>query len=156
MSDIVIAFYSRTGVTRAVAHKLAALLGADVEAIEESASRSGPIGWLRAGRDAMLSRSGELTSRHSLSGRRAAVLGMPVWAACPPPAIRAYLEAVDVSEVKVFAFCTYDGAGAKKLLDNLAESVPGGLAGSLALKKPAKNPDLDAKLEDFAEQIRPA
>jgi hypothetical protein len=65
------------------------------------------------------------------------------------------VEAVALEGRKVFAFCTYDG-GPGKTMEVLEEIVPGGLAGSLGLKKPAKDDDLDAKLQAFADTIKAA
>ena len=155
MSEIVVAYYSRTGKTRAVAQKLAELLGADLEEITEKKDRSGVAGWLTAGGDTVLGKPAELTSRHSLQGRKVVVIGMPVWAFAPPPAIRAYVAAVDLSGVKVAGFATMDGSGADRALDALAEIVPGGLVERLGLKKPrGDDPKLIAQLADWAQRIK--
>ncbi|HUT58333.1 MAG TPA: hypothetical protein VNA25_10840, partial [Phycisphaerae bacterium] len=87
--------------------------------------------------------------------RQTLVDGTPVWAGGPTPAVRAYLGAADLEGKRVCAFCTFDG-GEGKTLAKLAALVPGGLVETLALKKPAKDADLDAKLADFAERIRGA
>ena len=54
MNSPLVVYYSRTGNTRKLAKIIAEKLKADIEEIEDSTSRSGPLGWLRAGRDAGL------------------------------------------------------------------------------------------------------
>ena len=153
MKEIVIAYYSRTGVTRKVAGQLAALLDADLEEIREAKDRSGLLGWLSAAMDSTLKREAELTSVHNAEGRRTVVIGMPVWGFKPPPAVRSYLKKVNLAGKKVCAFCTFDGSGGDRTLDAVADLVPGGLAARLPLKKPAANPNLAAILKEWAKQV---
>jgi flavodoxin len=155
MSDIVVAYYSRTGKTRQLARELAEMLGADAEEIIDHKNRSGPIGFVVACRDAATRRSTELDSHHTLQGHKVLVIAMPVWAFAIPPAIRAYVAQVDLAGVKVCALCTYDGSGEEKAFASLAELIPGGLAQTLALKKSKPGePELTARLKEWAEAIR--
>lgn len=157
MNEIVVAYYSRTGKTKAVAVHLARMLGADLEEITEATSRSGAKGYLLAGRDAMLNRPATLTSSHDLSGRKIVVLGMPVWAFASPPAIRAFVRKYDLSGKSISAFATMEGSGGGRTLEGLAKMLPGGLTCQLALKKPrGDDPMLLSQLQELAEQIRSA
>jgi flavodoxin len=155
MKPIVVIYYSRTGKTRAVATKLAAALDADIEELTEKADRSGVVGWFKGGLDATLGRPADLTSTHDLSGRTTVILGYPVWAFAPPPAMRQFVTTHDLAGKKVCAFCTYEGSGAEKSLDRLAELVPGGLAVRLEFKKvKPDDPALDEKVAEAAENIK--
>jgi flavodoxin len=157
MSDILVVYYSRSGKTRLVAQKLAEILAADLEEITEKTDRSGPMGYLLAGRDTVLNHPAELTSRHSVEGKKVVVIGMPVWAFAPPPAIRAYLSAVDLTGKKVCGFATMDGSGADHTLKKLAQLVPGGLAERLPLKRPRPDdPTLILTLTQWAARIKAA
>jgi flavodoxin len=153
VEQVVVVYYSRTGKTRAVAERLAELLSAEIEEIRETRSREGIRGALSGGWQAFRKRSSQLASKHFTAGRAAVVLGMPVWAGGPPPAVRAYVEHADLTGRDVFVFYTHDG-GPGGIVEKLEAIVPGGLSGTLGLKKPAKDADLDAKLTAFAEQIR--
>jgi flavodoxin len=153
MKPIVVAYYSRIDVTREVAEQLAKLLDADLDEILEAKDRSGVLGWLGAGTDSTLKREADLISEHGVEGRKTVVIGMPVWGLKPPPAVRSYLERVDLTGKKVCAFCTFDGIGGDRTLDAVAELVPGGLAARLALKKPAADPNLAATLKEWAKQV---
>jgi flavodoxin len=154
MKSTVIAYYSRTGVTRKVAEQLAALLDADLEEIREVKDRSGILGWLSGGMDSTLKRQAQLISRHEVEDRRTVVIGMPVWGFKPPPAVRGYLKKVNLAGKKVCAFCTFDNSGGDRTLDAVAELVPAGLAARLPLKKPLTQPNLAATLEAWAKQIK--
>ena len=152
MKPTVIAYYSRTGVTRKVAEQLAALLDADLEEIREAKDRSGVLGLLSAAWDSTLKREADLTSRHTVEGRNTVVIGTPTWGFKPPPAVRSYLRKVNLAGKKVCAFCTFYGIGGDRVLNAVAGMVPGGLAGRLALKRPAARPNLAATLEEWAKQ----
>jgi flavodoxin len=155
MSEVLVVCYSRSGKTRWVAGRLAEMLSADIEQITEKKDRSGLLGYLTAGKDTVLDRPAEVTSRHSLEGKKTVVIGMPVWALAPPPPVRAYLRSVDLAGKRVCAFATMDGSGGERTLDALSKLVPGGLAERLVLKKPAPDdPGLLAQLTDWAERIR--
>ena len=151
-----IVYYSHSGKTRMVANKLAALLDADVEEILEAKARGGLKGRLGAGRDALLDRPAELISQHSTKGRTVVILGMPVWAGSPPPAVRQYVRSVDLTGKNVAAFCTHNGGGGKGTFAKLAELLPEteSLLETLAIKRP--KPDdtkLDDLLKDWAGRI---
>ena len=124
MKQTVVAYYSRTGVTRKVAEQLAALLDADLEEIREAKDRSGVLGLLGAGRDSTLKREAELTSEHNVEGRKTVVIGMPIWGFRPPPAVRSYLKKVNLAGKKVCAFCTFYGSGGGRALDAVAATGP--------------------------------
>ena len=155
MAKPLIVYYSRTGKTRLVAEKLAAILDADIEELVERKSRRGARAWFGGIKDVLLKRPGELTSRHGTEGRSLILLGMPVWASSPPPAVRAYLGAANLASANVAAFCTHDGGGGKRLFATLAEILPRGLVESLEVKKPRPDdPRLDAALRDWAGRVK--
>lgn len=148
MSDILVVYYSRSGKTRWVAEQIARTLGADLEEIREQKDRSGALGWLSGGRDAMKKTPAELVSTHTTEGKRIVIVGMPVWAFQPPTAVRAYLSKADLAGRKVCAFCTFDGSGDERTLAETGKLVPGGLAGSASFKK--VKPDDPALVERVA------
>lgn len=153
MKQIVIAYYSRSGVTRKVAEQLAAILDADLEEIREGKDRSGVLGLLSAAWDSALKREADLTSEHNVEGRKTIVIGTPIWAFKPPPAVRSYLKKVNLAGKKVCAICTFYGIGGDRVLDAIARMVPGGLAARLPLKKPAAQPNLAATLKEWTKQV---
>jgi flavodoxin len=155
MKDILVVYYSRTGKTRVVAEQLARLLDADLEEIREEKDRSGVLGYFGAGRDSMRKRPARLVSEHTRGGRKAVVLGMPVWAWSPPPAARAYLEQYLPEGARLCAFCTHGGGGGKRLFRVLGELAPGGVSLTFEWKNPqADDPELAAALKDWAAKVK--
>jgi flavodoxin len=154
MKERLIVYYSRTGLTRHVAEQLAPMLDADVEEIREAKDRSGPLGWISAGKDATLRHQAELTSTHSVEGRKMVIIGMPVWAFSPPPAIRTYLAKMPLAGKTVCAFCTSGGSGGDKTLEEVASLVPGGLAARLSLTRVSpKDATLIPRLQEWAKKV---
>ncbi len=76
-----VVYYSRTGNTKKIADELAAALGADVEELRDRIDRSGKMGYMLAGRDAMRKRRADLepVSRNP-ADYDLVVIGGPVWA----------------------------------------------------------------------------
>ena len=119
-----IVFYSRTGCTRAVAQALAAQLGADTEELKETADRSGPKGYLLAGRDAMQKRSAVLlpTTRQP-ADYDLVIVATPVWAFTMCPAIRTWLLR-ETAQLRRAAFlCTQGGSGAERTMREMAQII---------------------------------
>ena len=154
MDKILIVYYSRTGTTRMVAEKLAKLLEADIEEIRERKERAGALGFLVGIKDSILDKPAELISTHTIEDRDIVIIGMPVWADAPPPAIRAFVKQYDLTGKKIFAFCTHRGSGGDKTFAKLADMLPEKLVGTLALKSPQRDPQLEEKLKQWVEQIR--
>ncbi|MGD0901165.1 MAG: hypothetical protein ABR915_25330 [Thermoguttaceae bacterium] len=111
------------------------------------------LGWLSAALDTTLKREADLTSEHNIAGRKTVIIGTPLWGLKPPPAVRSYLKKVNLDGKKVCAFCTYLCTGGDRTLNAVAKQVPGGLAARLRLKRPASDPNLAAKLREWAKRV---
>ena len=89
---ILVVYYSRTGTTRKVAEYISQTLGAELEEIVDKKNRSGPIGWLFAGKDAGEKSLTEIeTPKHDPSEYDLVVIGSPVWNDTVSTPIRTYL-----------------------------------------------------------------
>lgn len=119
MRSIVI-FYSRTGNTQLVAEEIATILSSDIKPLLDKKSRKGFWGYLLAGRDSMLKKQTEIENVSlNLADYDLIFLGCPNWAANVPPALRTFLNQVDLANKKVVLFCTQDGMGAGLVFNNL-------------------------------------
>ena len=102
-----IVYYTRTGTTRKVAKKLSTLLRCDSEEIHETTSRSGIMGWLRAGRDSAYKR---LTKLENVNNDPAMydviVIGTPIWNHTLSAPIRTYIARYRDRFKSVAFFCT--------------------------------------------------
>ena len=139
MKSLVV-YYTRTGNARFVAETIAAEIGADVEEIVDLKKRSGALGFLSGGSDARRGKKTEIApTKKSPTDYDLIIVGTPVWAGRPVPAILTYLKKNDLSGKKVAIFFTQGGKKpsaidqTKALMPN-SESV-----GVLSLVKPLDN-----------------
>jgi flavodoxin len=105
-----VVYYTRDGNTRFVAETIAAEIGADIEEVIDLKKRSGVLGYLRGGRDARQGKETEISpTTKSLTGYELIVVGSPIWAGRPTPAIITYLKKNDLSDKKVAVFFSQGG-----------------------------------------------
>ncbi len=88
-----VVFYSRTGNTRKVGLELAEALGADVEEIIDTKDRSGIIGYIKSGKDAIKKNTSKIKKPQKDPGKYdLVILGSPIWGWTICPAFRTYVE----------------------------------------------------------------
>lgn len=110
-----VAFYSRTGITRKVALAVAEALGADVEELVDTKNRSGPLGYIGAGKDAVTKKIVPIEPPKNDPGDYdLIVVGTPVWAGTMCTAVRAYLTQFRDSIRRAAFFCTTHSSGIEK------------------------------------------
>jgi len=101
MKTLVI-YYTRTGNAKFLAETIVAELGADIEEVIDLKKRQGTFGWLSAGRDATGGKETEIDpTKRTPTDYDLIIIGQPVWAGNPTPAIRTYLKKNDLSGKKV-------------------------------------------------------
>ncbi len=110
MMKCLVVYYSRTGKTRFVAENIATQLNADIEEIVDQKKRAGKLGWIMAGKDASRKSLTEISSATKLSkDYDLIVIGTPIWAWSPTPAVRTYIKQNSLSGKRVALFYTSDG-----------------------------------------------
>ena len=96
MNDkVVCIYYSRTGNTKQAMEEIAAALGCECLEIRDKVDRSGALGYLRSGFDAMHKRTCPVSRpdcAQPLSDYRLVILGTPVWAGRCSSVIRGLLK----------------------------------------------------------------
>jgi len=161
---VLVAYYSRTGVTRSAARAICEAIGASdgaeatVEEVVDTKPRKGTAGYMVAGKDAMLKRD---TVIAPLSADVAAfdvvVIGTPVWAFTMAPAIRAFCNEHGASVGKVAAFCTMGGSGDQRTFKHIEEALAKPLIATLTLidkrVKSVDEQEFVAKVKAFAQQV---
>jgi flavodoxin len=111
MKTLVI-YYTRTGNAKFIAETIAAELGADIEEVIDLKSRQGKFGWLSAGRDAMREKEAEIDqTKRTPTDYDLIIIGQPIWAGSPTPAIRTYVNKNDLSGKKVALFFSDSNLG---------------------------------------------
>jgi flavodoxin len=119
---ILIAYYSKTGNTKRVAHDIAQKLGADVEELVDKKKRTGLLGYFRSGRDGMKKIGTEIGELSKDPAEYDLVItGSPVWGWNIVPAVRTYLEQ-NKGKIKSHAFFVTSGnTDSEKLVGYLKE-----------------------------------
>jgi flavodoxin len=125
MMKTLVLYYTRTGNTRRIADVIAHTLAGTCEPLLDERDYSGAMGFLAGGRDALRKKIATLKPlRASLSDFDLILIGQPVWAAQPVPAVRALLQDSALWANKSLAlFVTYDGTGDHPCLNRTADLI---------------------------------
>ena len=151
-----IVYYTRTGKTKWVAETIAATLCADLEEVVDLKKRAGPIGWIAGGKDASRKSLTEIApANRSPMDYELVVIGTPIWAWNPTPAIRTYLAQNDLSANKVALFYTFD-SDLKQGAERTKELLPNTkIIGELQLVNPSKNKEeTEKKIIDWCQTLK--
>ena len=94
MSDILCIYYSRTGNTKKTMAGMASKLDAELVELSDGAVRSGPLGWLRSGMDAMRRTTLPVSfeAQRPLEEYRLVIIGSPIWAGRCSSVTRGFLK----------------------------------------------------------------
>ncbi|MFH1248895.1 MAG: NAD(P)H-dependent oxidoreductase [archaeon] len=75
-----VVYYSRTGTTKKVASEIASILKCGIEEIIDLKNRSGPIGWINAGRDGMKKILSDISRiKKNPADYDLVIIGTPIW-----------------------------------------------------------------------------
>jgi flavodoxin len=135
-----VVYYSRNGNTKFVAETIAAEIGADVEEIVDLKKRSGLLGFLIGGKDAMQGKETEIApTTKSPADYDLIVVGTPNWASRITPATLTYLKKNNLSGKKVAGFFSQDGDKPFSI-DRIKALVPNSVwVGEISIKSALKN-----------------
>jgi len=151
-----VVYYSRSGTTRTVAKQLAQLLDADVEEIQDSSSRKGPIGFMRSGYQALNERKASIGKPVRNPGDYDVVIvGTPIWAGRVSSPVRTYLEQAR-GNVRSGAFFYTSGSGEyPSVLGEMAQIVGCKSRAVIGVTgKQVSSGDVSGLLAAFAERVR--
>jgi flavodoxin len=102
-----VVYYTRTGNARFVAETIAAEVGSDVEEVIDLKKRTGALAYLSGGADARRGKETEIApTKKAPTDYDLIIIGTPIWAGRPAPAITTYLKKNDLSDKKVAVFFT--------------------------------------------------
>ena len=130
---VLVAYFSATGNTRAVAEKIAALTGGDLyEIVPAQPYTSEDLDW----RNSQSRSSQEMDdpdarpeiagSPVEMDGYGTLYLGYPIWHGQAPRILSTFVESYDLEGVRVIPFCTSGSSGIGSSADSLAEQAGGG------------------------------
>lgn len=139
-------YYSRTGNARFVAETIAAEIGADIEEVIDLKNRKGPLGFLSGGFAARRSKETEIVpTKKSPAGYDLIIVGTPVWAGRPSPAIRTYLKKNDLSGKKVAVFFAQGGKKPQAIEQTKALMPNSKCIGEFSIANPLANKEESEK-----------
>jgi flavodoxin len=141
-----VVYYTRTGTAKFVAETIAAELGSDIEEIVDLKKRGGKLGYISAGRDSMSEKLTKIApAKRVPADYDLIVIGTPIWAWRPTPAIRTYVKLNELSGKKVALFFTMD-SNLKQAVEKTKALLPNvKFVGELALPKALENKEDTAK-----------
>lgn len=152
-----VAYFSASGVTAAVAERLAAATGADLYEIKPAVPYTeADLDWRnRTSRSSMemreLSSRPEIADRSTdLSGYDTIFLGFPIWWYVAPTIINTFLESRDFSGKKIILFATSGGSSLGKCAENLRGSAPDA---EITNGRMMNGSPSEAELAEWAEKI---
>ena len=139
-------YYTRTGNARFVAETIAAEIGSDLEEVIDMKKRSGVLGYLGGGRDARQGKETPIApSKKSPADYELVIVGTPIWAARPTPAVSTYLKKNDLSGKKVAVFFTQGGKKPKGIEQTKALIPHSECIGELTVVNPLKDKEASEK-----------
>ena len=132
MSKKLVAYFSASGVTSAVAKNLAEAAGADLYEIKPKVPyTNADLNWNDQNARSTVemrdkSSRPEMADKDAKAGDYDVIfLGFPVWWYVAPTIINTFLEAYDLSGKTIILFATSGGSGFGKTVENLKPSAPG-------------------------------
>ena len=158
MKSLVV-FYTRTGTTKKAAEAIAKELGCETEEISDNKQRSGPIGYLMAGKDAAMKTIEKLKDlAHDPADYDLVIIGTPVWNFSVSSPVRTFLITHKDRLKKVAFFFTGGGGGGnvnKNVLPHMTVACGKDPVATLALRtdEVARNEHME-KIREFAKKIK--
>lgn len=152
---ILIAFYSRSGVSRKVAEAMQRQLSCDMEEIIDLKDRKGALGFIVSCKDAALRHATEIKPPQKQPGDYdLVILGTPVWANTMSCAMRTYLTKFKDQFKSVAFFCTTGNSGIKSAMDDMQALCGKPPIAALGLKQKEVTKNLFGdKLAEFLKGI---
>ena len=130
MSDVLVAYFSASGVTKDVAEKIAGENGYDIFEIEPvEIYTPEDLDWTDKNSRSTIEMNDKqfrppIRQTCDVSGYGTVVIGFPVWWYTAPSIINTFIESVDLGGKTIKAFCTSGGSGIDKCVSDLQAIYP--------------------------------
>ena len=157
MGNVLVAYFSASGVTAGVAKKLADVAGADLyEIAPEQVYTKADLNWMdKESRSSVemndrSARPAIATKVENIDQYDTVFVGFPVWWYREPSIIDTFMEAYDFGGKTVVPFCTSGSSGIGDTYKNLQELAPGAtVVEGKRLAKGVSESDLSAWVKEF-------
>lgn len=130
MSDVLIVYFSASGVTKNVAGKIAGENGYDIFEIEPvEIYTPQDLDWTDKNSRSTIEMNDKtfrppIKKLPDVSAYKTVVIGFPVWWYTAPSIINTFIESVDLSGKTLKVFCTSGGSGVDKCVSDLQSTYP--------------------------------
>ena len=151
---ILVIYYSRTGNTKLVAEAIAESLNADIEKIEDKKDRTGVLGYLRSGYEAIFKKLTEIQPiNKNPEEYDLVIVGSPVWVGRLSSPVRTYLSKHG-HKIKNTAFFITCGVNSGKIFSQMEELSKQPIATLEVKEKEVKSDEYLKKVEQFIEKLK--
>lgn len=130
MSNVLVTYFSASGVTKSVAEKIAGENGYDIFEIEPVEKYTpADLDYMDKNSRSTIEMNDKsfrppIKETCDVSAYDTVVIGFPVWWYTAPTIINTFIESVDLSGKTIKAFCTSGGSGIDKCVSDLQNSYP--------------------------------
>ena len=130
MSNVLVAYFSASGVTKSVAEKIADENGYDIfEIVPEEIYTPADLDWTDKNSRSTIEMNDKkfrppIRETCDVSGYDTVVIGFPVWWYTAPSIINTFIESVDLAGKTIKEFCTSGGSGIDKCVSDLSATYP--------------------------------
>ena len=130
MSNVLIAYFSASGVTKSVAEKIAAENGYDIfEIVPQEIYTAEDLDWTNKDSRSTIEMNDKafrppIVESCDVSKYDIVVIGFPVWWYTAPTIINTFIESVDLTGKTIKVFCTSGGSGVDKCVSDLHKTYP--------------------------------
>ena len=130
MSNVLVAYFSASGVTKAIAEKIANENDYDLfEIVPEEIYTPEDLDWTDKNSRSTIEMNDKsfrppIAESCDVSGYDIVAIGFPVWWYTAPTIINTFIESADLSGKTIKAFCTSGGSGIDKCVSDLANTYP--------------------------------
>lgn len=153
---VLVVYYSRSGITKKVADNVTDVLSCDKEEIKDNVKRTGPLGFIRSGREAMAKKIPEISDfKNDVSLYDLIVIGTPVWAGKMASPVRSFIENYKEKFRDVAFFATGGGDNDQGIFLDMEEAVTKKPLTTLYLRtKEVKNEDISKPVKVFCSSLK--
>ena len=154
-SKTLVAYYSRTGSTKRIAHEISSALGCKAEPIREKNIRKGWWGFLMSGMESSRGILPEIEKFPDVSAYDLVVIGTPVWAGTVASPVRAFLVSHVAQLSKVAFFSTKGGSGGCAAFEKMEKDCKHAPLATLGVRaSEIGSGEYTKKLKEFVRKLR--
>ena len=131
MSNVLVAYFSASGVTKRVAEKIAGENGYDIfEIVPEEIYTPADLDYMDKNSRSTIEMNDKsfrppIKQTCDVSSYDTVAIGFPVWWYTAPTIINTFIESVDLVGKRIKVFCTSGGSGVDKCVSDLQNTYPG-------------------------------